>query len=219
MNFKKTKVMSNRPTEPLITNKTEIQLVDEYIYLALLVTLNDKMSKEIKRRVSQAWKAFWALKFIFLDILDRKIRLDCLDTCLMPVPLYASQTWSLTTKNKNTIEVCQRKMARKILGVCARDRISNTQLQEWSMLKSAAQQASRSKWKWAGHIARLHHTRWAQATTMWDLYRDKRSRGRLSTRWADYFNKLIGPHWSKVARDRNEWKVLGNQLNEVNHSR
>ena len=42
---------------------------------------------------------------------------------------------------------------------------------------------------------------------------------RPSIRWADYFNKLVGPHWSKVARDRNEWKVLGNQLNAVNHSR
>ena len=131
----------------------------------------------------------------------------------MPVLLYASQAWSLTTKHKNTIEVCQIKMAKKILGVSTRDRISNTQLQEWSMLKCAAQ-ASRSKWKWAGYVARLHHTRWAQATTMWDPYR-----GRPSTRWAGYFNKLVGPHWSKVARDRNEWKVLGNQFNAVNHSR
>ena len=31
-------------------------------------------------------------------------------------------------------------MASKILGVSTRDSISNTQLQEWSMLKSAAQQ-------------------------------------------------------------------------------
>ena len=54
---------------------------------------------------------------------------------------------------------------------------------------------------------------------MWDPYRVKRSRGRPSTRWADYFNKLVGPHWSRVARDRNEWRVLENQLNAVNHSR
>ena len=84
-------------------------------------------------------------------------------------------------------------------GFSTKNRISNTQLQEWSMLKSAAQ-ASRSKWKWAGHFARLNHTRWAQATTMWDPY-------------------IEGPHWSRVARDRNEWKVLENQLNAVNHSR
>jgi hypothetical protein len=75
---------------------------------------------------------------------------------------------------------------------CLRDRISNIQLQEWFMLKSAAQQASRSKWKWAGHVARLHHTRWAQTTTMWDTYRGKRSRDRPSTRWADYFKKTSG---------------------------
>ena len=47
---------------------------------------------------------------------------------------------------------------------------------------------------------------------MWDPYKGKRSRGRPSTRWADYFNKLVGPHWSKVTRDRNECKVLGKQL-------
>ena len=130
----------------------------------------------------------------------------------MPVLLYASQTCSLTIKHKNTIEVCQRKMVRKILGVATRDGISNTQLQEWSMLKSTAQQASRSKSNWAGHVARLHHTRWAQATTMWDPYRGKRIRGRPSTRWADYFNKLAGPHWSKMARDRNEWKPVERSL-------
>ena len=131
---------------------------------------------------------------------------------------HASQTWALSTKHKNTIEVCQRKMARKILGVSTRERNSNTQLQEWSMVKSAAEQASRSKWKWAGHVARLHYIRWALATSMWDPYRGKKSKGRPSTRWADYFNKLVGPHWSKVARDRNERKELGNQLNAVNHS-
>ena len=51
-------------------------------------------------------------------------------------------------------------------------------------------------------------------------------------RWADCFYKLVGSHRSKVARDRNEWKVLENQLkgtnklshmnkfqNAVNHSR
>ena len=67
MNFRKTKIMPNRSTEPFIIDGTEIQLVDEYIYLGQLVTLNDKKSEEIKRRMSQAWKAFWALKFILLD--------------------------------------------------------------------------------------------------------------------------------------------------------
>jgi hypothetical protein len=86
-------------------------------------------------------------------------------------------------------------------------------------MKSAAQQAARYKWKWARHVARLRHTRWALETTMWDTYRGKRSRDRPNTRWADYFNKLVGLHWSKVARDRNEWKVLGNQLNAANPSR
>ena len=88
MNFRKTKIMCNRITEPFILDKTEIQLVDKYIYLGQMVTLYDKMFKEIKRRVSQAWKALWAFKFIFLDkSLNKKIRLDVLDTCIMRVRL------------------------------------------------------------------------------------------------------------------------------------
>ena len=54
MKFRKTKVMSNKLTELFIIDKTEIKLVDEYINLGQLVTLNDKMPKKIKRRVSQA---------------------------------------------------------------------------------------------------------------------------------------------------------------------
>jgi hypothetical protein len=60
MNFKKTKIMSRRPTEPFIIVRTEIHLVNEYIYLGQLVTLN--MCKKMERSVSQAWKAIWALK-------------------------------------------------------------------------------------------------------------------------------------------------------------
>ena len=65
----------------------------------------------------------------------------------------------------------------------------------------------------------MNFGRLRQETTMWDPYRGKRSRGRPSTRWADYFNKIEGPHCSKVARDRKEWEVLGNTLNAANPSR
>ena len=125
MNFRKTKIMCNRITEPFILDKTEIQLVDKYIYLGQMVTLYDKMFKEIKRRASQAWRAFWEVRFILMDkSLNRKIILGALDTCIVPVLLYDTHTWSLTNKHKNTIEVCQRKMVSNMLGVSTRHRIS-----------------------------------------------------------------------------------------------
>ena len=81
------------------------------------------------------------------------------------------------------------------------------------MLKSAAQQASRSKWKWAGHVARLHHTRWAQAH-VGPLRQEKQRQAKHQM--GRLFQQTSG---TTVARDRNEWKVLENQLNVVNHSR
>jgi hypothetical protein len=57
--------------------------------------------------------------------LNRKISLDVLAAWIMSVLLYASQTWSLTNKHKYTIEVCQRKMVRKILGVSTRQNLQH----------------------------------------------------------------------------------------------
>jgi hypothetical protein len=158
------------------------------------------MSKEIKTRVFQAWKTFWVLKFILLDkSLNRKFRLKALDTCIMPVLLYASQIWSITTKHKNNIEVCQGRMVRKIL-------------------KHPATRIVHAEECHTNFTAQMEMGRTCRKASPHQKGRGKRSRDRTSTRWANYFNKLVGPHWSQVVRDRNEWKVLGNQLNAVNHS-
>ena len=58
----------------------------------------------------------------------------------------------------------------------------------------------------SGIIVRRH---WL---TMLDPYIGDRSRGRLRKRWAEFFKQHAGVHWSSIARNRKEWKNLGEQL-------
>ncbi|KAJ4450742.1 hypothetical protein ANN_02172 [Periplaneta americana] len=145
--------------------KDEKELVGS---LGQLVSFHQKTEKEIKRRISLAWKAFWSLKFIVLEgTLSKKLRVEILETCVTPVLLYGCQTWSLTAKLRNSLQICQRKILRKILGLSLRDRVPNEVLQKMAAIKDPALQATNTKWKWGGHVARLRDGKWTQKVTLW----------------------------------------------------
>ena len=92
--------------------------------------------------------------------------------------------WSISTaRQKKTMEACQWRMERKVLGITLKDRVSNARLQNITATVSIGQRATATKWKWGGHVARLKDDRWAQVTTMWDPYGRKRTPGRPRRRW------------------------------------
>ena len=51
----------------------------------------------------------------------------------------------------------------------------------------------------------------------WSLLRSPRlgprHRGRPGTRWADFFKKVAGVHWTRIAGNCNEWRHLGDTSN------
>ncbi|KAJ4446758.1 hypothetical protein ANN_13455 [Periplaneta americana] len=120
---------------------------------------------------------------------------------------------SVFAKPRNSLQICQRKMLRRILGLSLRDRVPNEVLQRMSAIKDPALQATNTKWKWGGHVARLRDGRWTQIATLWDPRIGKRSRGRPRRRWTDFFSERVGSHWSSRARNREDWKNLRRQVN------
>lgn len=211
MNMDKTQVMTNSQPQPIQVNATILQYVEEYTYLGQLVGFKSCMEKELRRRIASAWRAFWSLKFVFLDKkLNRKLKLEALQSCIFPTLLYGCQTWKLTANQKKQIQICQRKMERKILGLSLRDKISNTRLRQMTNTRDMAHQGERLKWKWGGHVTRLQGSRWAMISTTWDPRIGRRNRGRPGTRWADSFKSIAGPMWSRIAKDREKWRTLQN---------
>ena len=60
----------------------------------------------------------------------------------------------------NKMEVCQRKMERKMLGLKQIDRIPNSTIKERTKVDNILKVITKTKWKWAGHVARMNNNRW-----------------------------------------------------------
>jgi hypothetical protein len=65
----------------------------------------------------------------------------------------------LDTRQTQAIQICQRKLERKVLGINLKDRMWNEELRRRSGMEDAAKAARRLKWRWGGHVARMDQER------------------------------------------------------------
>lgn len=66
MTLEKTKIMSTESSSTKISiDGREIESVKEIPYLGQLIAFENKMEKEINRRIGLAWKKYWTLRHIF----------------------------------------------------------------------------------------------------------------------------------------------------------
>lgn len=205
--------MTNGTQDPIQIQQSPLEYVQQYVYLGQSISLNKNTENETKRRIGLAWNKFWLLKFLLMDKRQNaSTKAEILDKCVMPTLLYGCQTWSLTEKQKKQLQVCQRRMERKILNVSLRDRLRNEEIR--TKMRDVVERAENLKWKWGGHVARMDHQKWTNRITMWDPREGRRHVGRQKTRWADYFRTRAGSQWSRVARDREVWRQLAPNMNK-----
>lgn len=208
INIHKTKVMHNAEEDSKIEiNGVAIENVDEYKYLGQVVAFTDKSKKELKARISNAWKAFWAHKEIFQSRIDVKMKINVLESCVYSVLTYGAQTWSLTKQQILRIKRTQNAMLRKILGVKLLDKIENSKIKEMAQTRCMGYICKRIKMKYAGHMAReKNYEKWNLALTTWIPFENKRKKGRPAMRWVDEIRKIVGPQWTSIAQDRKRWR-------------
>ena len=97
---------------------------------------------------------------------------------------YGCQTRSLTKALVKKLETSQRAMERKMLIVKLKDRIRYTIIRQRTRVTDIVQYVINTKWKWAGHIARVKDNRWTIRVTEWQI-KGVRSVGRPKCRWRD----------------------------------
>jgi hypothetical protein len=104
--------------------------------------MSGRGDREVRKRVGLTWGKFWSLKFIIMaKAISPKLRFEILQMCVIPTVLYGCQTWSLTRVQDKMIQICQRKMERKILEITMKDRIQNTELRRSGMEDTPHQMA------------------------------------------------------------------------------
>ncbi|VDM62438.1 unnamed protein product [Angiostrongylus costaricensis] len=121
------------------------------------------------------------------------------DLTVLPALTYASETWSLREQDKRSLSVIERAVGRTMVGVSCfsqvRDEIRGSDLRLRSKIKDAVLYAKQSKIRRAGHAMRMKDNRWKRAVSGWILRDVKRTAGRSSSTWSEFFAKSLAERY------------------------
>ncbi|KMQ81618.1 endonuclease-reverse transcriptase [Lasius niger] len=134
-------------------------------------------------------------------------------TLILPVLLYASETWTLNSDVQRALETFERKVLRTIFGPvqeqgCWRTRY-NFELYRLYKEPQVTQIIRSNRLRWLGHVWRTPDNNPTRLYTFKNPG-GTRARGRPPTRWLDDTEndiKILNiKNWQRVALDRLSWK-------------
>ena len=94
-----------------------------------------------------------------------------------------------------------------MLNVKLGDRNRRTTIRQRTRVTDIVQYVTNTKWKWAGHIARMKDSRWTIRSTEWQT-EGVRLDGRPKRHWRDDIVGQQGAVWMRIAKARERWKTL-----------
>ena len=143
--------------------------------------------------------------------LSTKIRL--LRSLIMPIFLYACETWTLTAETERKIQTMEMRSFRRLLGISYREHITNEGVrsrirQAIGPYKELLTIVKQRKLQWYGHITRSSGL---AKTCLQGTVQGGRRRGRQRKRWEDNICEWTGLGLSDTVRkaeERGEWRRL-----------
>jgi hypothetical protein len=125
INQEKTKYMIVERKNSLQKNKIghskiknyEFERVASFKYLGVILNEDNNNQIDLQERIKNANKIYFMLqKFFKNKNISRKLKLRLKNTIIDKTLTYASETWSLTKRDRNQLNVFERKVYRRILG-------------------------------------------------------------------------------------------------------
>ena len=154
------------------------------------------------QRTRNSWRAFFKLRpYLLSKRISLKLKMKLFTMCILPVLLYASETWTMKARTLQRLQATQLAMLRRILGVSRMDKMRNSAILAKTEAMIISQKFKMRKWSWAGHVFRRRDDRWTTELSHWWPREDgKRQRGRQKKRWRDDYKR--SPIWSRSAAER-----------------
>jgi hypothetical protein len=155
---------------------------------------------------------------VFLSVV-KNVKMRICKTVILPVILYARETWSLTLREQHRLRVFENKVLRRIFGP-KRDEVTggwrklhNEELRDLYSSPNIIRIIKSRRMRWAGHIARMGEKRNA-CRLLVGKPEGKRPLGRTRRRWMDNVKMDLleidwgGVDWIGLAGDRDKWRAL-----------
>ena len=166
------------------------------------------MAAQAFNKLRNIWKA---------STLKQKTKLRIYRSNVRSVLLYAAETWRTNKKIEQRIRGFESRCLRRILKIRWEQRVSNKEVAERTGIPNIVEEIKRRRWKWLGHVLRMHKNRHPYVALKWTP-QGKRSRGRPLGTWRRTVEgemKAARKTWHEVrwmAQDRKDWKKFVSAL-------
>jgi hypothetical protein len=116
MTVEKINQHGSRLGQNLTMNNYNIEVVQLFKYLGVIVNVENAIEEELQKRMYQATRCFYGLKSLFNSShLSRTTKLKLYKTIIRPIATYACETWSLTDQQENALNIFEKMLLRRIL--------------------------------------------------------------------------------------------------------
>ena len=145
------------PPASISVGQEQVETVTEFVYLGSKISTDCSSDPEIERRLQLARGTFGRLSRVWRSCrLSLRSKLRLLNTCVLPVLLYGSETWTLSANLSRRLDAFHRSCLRFILGVRWFHRVSNDELyRRVRDPTTISTRVRRGRLRLLGHVARL----------------------------------------------------------------
>ncbi|XP_072389662.1 uncharacterized protein [Diabrotica undecimpunctata] len=139
----------------------KIENVSQFEYLGVTITNKGDEEKEIEKRILKVSRAIGSLNNILkAKNACRAAKIQIYETVIRPVAVYACEIWTMNKKDEMKIEICERKVLRKIFGHIRTaeenwSRRTNKEVMEMYGKPLIVQKVKAQRVSWLGHIPRM----------------------------------------------------------------
>jgi len=216
----KTKYMKTEPNPAanqlegtICIGEFNLEVVDEFTYLGVLIRSDGDNTPEIRRRIMAASRCYYGLsKHLRSKLVSKKTKCHIYKTLIRPVLIYGCESWTMKKSDEQLLLTFERKVLRTIFGAMREGerwrRRYNFELKRDFGEPDIVAVVKVQRLRWAGHLARMDKNRAPSMVFRNDL-EGRRRAGRPKMRWIDGVEqdlRALGVrNWQNTASDRRRW--------------
>ena len=214
LNVKKTKVMkiNTNNNTPIQVGNEVIENVEKFTYLGSVVTPNGGTEADVHSRINKARASFAQLSKVWSSTnIKIKTKLQIFNSNVKSVLLYGSETWFLTKKLEDKLQVFLNKCLKRIFKIFWPNIIRNEDLWKRAGQDKISNQIKQKKFRWLGHTLRKDQDDITRISLKWNP-QGQRNRGRPKLTWRRQLSKEIQEmgltNVDTLAQDRRQWRRM-----------
>ena len=104
-----------RSYEKARVNGEEMQEVDKFDYIGVMISMDGGMGEEVAYRVLEGRKVWGTMAELWKEnMISREVKLGLYERVVIPTMVYGSKAWSLSAQERRKIEVFEKHMWHKV---------------------------------------------------------------------------------------------------------